>query len=76
MGMTPNGYKQFRKDGESHQTTQREENRRLNIDIIERQKDRKIQNNIFLVSGLSPVDFLSMFSFKMSRNSSSISESM
>ena len=62
--MTPNGYKQFRKDGESHQTTQREENRRLNIDIIERQKDRKIQNNIFLVSIIAVIVTIIIFLFK------------
>jgi len=64
MGMTPNGYKQFRKDGESHQTTQREENRRLNIDIIERQKDREIQNNIFLVSIIAVIVTIIIFLFK------------
>ena len=55
MEMTPNGYKQFRKDGESFQATQREEDKILNIDIVERQKDRKLQNMIFIVSIISAI---------------------
>ena len=55
MEMTPNEYKQFRKDGESSQATQREEDRRQNIDIVERQKDRKLQHKIFIVSIISAI---------------------
>ena len=53
--MTPNEYKQFRKEGLSFQAAQREEQSKQNIDIIERQKDRKIQNKIFIASIISAI---------------------
>ncbi len=55
MEMTPNDYKEFRKIGLSFQTTQREEQSKQNIDIVERQKDRKIQNKIFIASIISAI---------------------
>ena len=55
MEMTQNEYKQFRKDGQSSQAAQREEVRRQNIDVVEKQKDRKLQYKIFIASIISAI---------------------
>lgn len=55
MLKTPDEYKQFRKGGESFQAVQREEERRQNIDNIERQKDRKLQYLFLKVSIISVI---------------------
>lgn len=55
MQMTQEKYEQRRSVGQMFQATQRETDRRQKIDIIEREKDRKLQYGILLASGISAI---------------------